>query len=1717
MARDTVDYEKQYQEDLERAQALSLESLALEQFKKEKLKKELSTVGKNGKTTSVSRASSMTETDTNRNERLQVKSRPRPGTLQTNPTTPLIAPPPPIGQRRNSSTSNNSSVEISTPDLISFSSPPPNNKVLDLQLFNNLPTPPQSQTPQQIPYQPFQQSLFSTNNQITQGYQRPILSLGDYGWKSQVFPKDNNFPIKPINLNLNNSNLVYKGSSIQPNIYAITSKQDGNGSNTPTIPPALPPKNHPSKAQIPPPVPSTLKPQIPKFSTSNLIDLTPSLDDKNSVRVSILKDFDPLLSGSDGPTRPMSPDSSSEEAASMCESVYDEYDPFDYIYSGSGGNSTSEPIYASIASKSDYSPTPPLPPRVNSTLDRRKVHKDKDERKTLLFENVRMITLRQATKDADLSAFYKMVLDVRKQFRYNDPNTNMGLVVSPMVAYKYKDATSIKLIVYPHFDGSDPTQPMSFTCDVTTSVEHVTMQLICGLDAPQIYQYTLKVWGYNEYLAPTSLLCDYEYVHTCIKLDEDIKLILIPDNKVDKSLARTPQDDAAQIKLEDILPNEPVLPISYDNLKILLETLENEMKKLETAAEHIDKTDTPSSLPSLQPSGVIQSVKLVVNLMGNLETIDITEALEALRDRCNQFLPTTLNDTWSEKPMSETIKNNCEKIRSSIQGLIDMYCQAFRVDFEWVHRDDFCDSKLSITEIQDSVLLRVSAIHRPAPDWKYDNFVVVAQVFHGTRPIGKPVATQPCAYLASLYPRILVNTWLDVEDVLVSSLARESRLVLILYGRTLQAPEGGDKEAEPQYKQEEIGWASIQFFNYDGLMINGNILLSIWPKEANYLYGPAPSAGTHPDPNHPVFSIIIAGVPNCYFPPVTSELLQDEDHGDFNSLDNQTQQMLQDVVEKDMLFKIPSNDREVLWEKRHYLYDIPEALPKVLLAAHCWEWACLPDLHGMLKKWKRLKPVEAIQLLLPNFPDIEVRKLAIRWLQELSSDELVDFLPQLVVALRHETYEDSPLAAFLLKRSLLSLRVSHHLFWLLSHSLPENTPQEYKFENDNSYIAEVRHHRRLQLMLRALMAVSGKALGNCLMKQKFLNKQLNDAAETIQKTKESQRIKVLHSYLDTLNANLEENPTSLPLSPTLQVLGIQVRSCSYFPSNTLPLKINFQAKDASLIPAIYKVGDDLQQDMLVLQMVRLMDKLWLKEGLDLKMVTFGCVPTGKRIGIIELVTEAETLRKIHVEHGLTGSFKDKPIAEWLAKHNPSELEYSRAVENFTASCAGYCVVTYILGICDRHNDNIMLKTSGHLFHIDFGKFLGDAQMFGNFKRDRAPFVLTSDMAYVINGGDRPSEKFHKFVDLCCQAFNIIRNNGNLFLYLFTLMASSGIKGVTAEAVNNLSQALLPGLSNPEAAAYFARLIESSLKSWFTQINFFLHNLAQFKLSGEQEGGELLSFVPKKYTMSSDGRLSHVQVLGFRKLYDPDKYYVYILRTWRHNQVQHMDVFRTYKEFCEFHQKLCIHFPLAKLFSLSTGLHVGRSNIKNVARKRFAEITQFIASLFQTAEEICHSDLVYTFFHPLLRDQTSEQRCKKVKDRRIEEKSEIGRLKGQLKLSLHFQRGVFRVMVHHARGLPLLGNNQEPNTYVKVYLQPDQGKTTKRKTKVVRRNCHPSFMETLEYRMSLDIIMERTLRATVWNYDPLQENEFLGGVELELNNFDLSKEITEWYSLVNIVR
>lgn len=60
---------------------------------------------------------------------------------------------------------------------------------------------------------------------------------------------------------------------------------------------------------------------------------------------------------------------------------------------------------------------------------------------------------------------YTVIFFFVGRFHYRDPDTNMGLVISPMVKYKYKDGTSIKLCVHPDYIGADFNKPVTFTCD----------------------------------------------------------------------------------------------------------------------------------------------------------------------------------------------------------------------------------------------------------------------------------------------------------------------------------------------------------------------------------------------------------------------------------------------------------------------------------------------------------------------------------------------------------------------------------------------------------------------------------------------------------------------------------------------------------------------------------------------------------------------------------------------------------------------------------------------------------------------------------------------------------------------------------------------------------------------------------------------------------------------------------------------------------------------------------------------------------------------------------------------------------------------------------------------------------------------------------------------------------------------------------------------------
>lgn len=118
--------------------------------------------------------------------------------------------------------------------------------------------------------------------------------------------------------------------------------------------------------------------------------------------------------------------------------------------------------------------------------------------------------------------------------------------------------------------------------------------------------------------------------------------------------------------------------------------------------------------------------------------------------------------------------------------------------------------------------------------------------------------------------------------------------------------------------------------------------------------------------------------------------------------------------------------------------------------------------------------------------------------------------------------------------------------------------------------------------------------------------------------------------------------------------------------------------------------------------------------------------------MLEIVGNSETTASIHKKYNKRfGCLMNKSIMQFIEDNNTDEKKKAKAIENFKLSCAGYCVATCIIGIGDRHSDNIMLTKEGHFFHIDFGHFLGNFKRKFGFNRERSPFVFTKVMDYVL--------------------------------------------------------------------------------------------------------------------------------------------------------------------------------------------------------------------------------------------------------------------------------------------------------------------------------------------------------------------------------------------------
>ena len=115
-----------------------------------------------------------------------------------------------------------------------------------------------------------------------------------------------------------------------------------------------------------------------------------------------------------------------------------------------------------------------------------------------------------------------------------------------------------------------------------------------------------------------------------------------------------------------------------------------------------------------------------------------------------------------------------------------------------------------------------------------------------------------------------------------------------------------------------------------------------------------------------------------------------------------------------------------------------------------------------------------------------------------------------------------------------------------------------------------------------------------------------------------------------------------------------VEKCKTMDSAKVPLWLVFKNADPFGEPIwlIFKSGDDLRQDVLTLQMLGIMDKVWTNEGINLCLTPYKCISTGDGMGMIETVLNSDTTANIQYNSGgVTGPLKQTALADWLRKLN----------------------------------------------------------------------------------------------------------------------------------------------------------------------------------------------------------------------------------------------------------------------------------------------------------------------------------------------------------------------------------------------------------------------------------------------------------------------------------
>ena len=526
--------------------------------------------------------------------------------------------------------------------------------------------------------------------------------------------------------------------------------------------------------------------------------------------------------------------------------------------------------------------------------------------------------------------------------------------------------------------------------------------------------------------------------------------------------------------------------------------------------------------------------------------------------------------------------------------------------------------------------------------------------------------------------------------------------------------------------------------------------------------------------------------------------------------------------------ELKAEEKDLVWKFRHHLTRDKRALTKFVKSVAWQDQSEARQAVQLLPKWTEIDVDDALELLGPTFDNPAVRAYAVDRLRESDDEELLLYLLQLVQALKFEkisaesddgSTQDSSLAKFLIDRATSSPMLGNFLHWYLIVECDDRSPDQRK--EYRKLFAKV----EFDFMNSLVQAPDGAERRKTLLRQGELITVLSKISKEIRFSREDRPRKVqrLKKYLaDPKNElNSFDPPLPLPLDPSIQVMSCDPSDSLVFKSSLFPLLIHFRTTSGTKYPIIFKTGDDLRQDQLVIQIISLMDRLLRKENLDLKLSPYRILATSATAGAVQFIPSMSLA-------AASTKYKGSILA-YLRANNPdanADLGVRKeAMDTYVKSCAGYCVITYLLGVGDRHLDNLLLAPSGHFFHADFGYILG---------RDPKPFApqmkLCREMVEGMGGSG--STQYADFKSYCFTAYTTLRKSSNLILNLFSLMVDANITDIrlmqreAGGAVEKVRERFHLEMTEEEAMRHFEGLIGDSVGAIFPVFIDTIHNMMQ---------------------------------------------------------------------------------------------------------------------------------------------------------------------------------------------------------------------------------------------------------------------------------------------------